>query len=144
MYDARLVAEMADMTLAAKERFGEKFFKVSPAAYFIDNVKAQAGRTRTPPDWWRDLRKEEERRRWQADRDDHASSQSFEKAFDAYLETEAREAFGRVMDRIFQDLQTGGQSEADAKEQAHRFARTHFLNRFRAEHPEWRSANGDA
>jgi hypothetical protein len=138
-YDARLIAEIADMTLAAREKFGEKFFKVSPAAYFMDNVKTQAGRTRTPPDWWRELRKEEERRRWQADRDEAASTQPFEKVFDAYLETEAREAFGRVMDRIFQDLKTGGQSDADAKEQARQFARGHFANRFRAEHPEWKS-----
>jgi hypothetical protein len=135
-YDARLVAEIADMTLAARDKFGEDFFKVSPVAYFIDNVRAQAGRTRTPPDWWRELRKEEERRRWQADRDD-AASQPFEQAFDTYLETEAREAFGRVMDRIFQDLKAGGQNDDDAKRNAAHFARTHFSRRFRAEHPEW-------
>ena len=141
-YDARLIAEIADMTLAAREKFGEKFFKVSPAAYFMDNVKMQAGRTRTPPDWWRELRKEEERRRWKADGDEAAPTQPFEKAFDAYLETEAREAFGRVMDSIFQDLKAGGQSDADAKEQARQFARGHFANRFRAEHPEWRNDGG--
>ena len=39
-YDPRLIAECADMTLAAKERFGEKFFKTGPQAYFIDNLKA--------------------------------------------------------------------------------------------------------
>lgn len=140
-YDARLIAEIADMTLAAREKFGEKFFKVSPAAYFMDNVKMQAGRSRTPPDWWRELRKEEERRRWQADRDEVAPTQPFEKLFDAYLETEAHEAFGRVMDRIFQDLKAGGQSDDDAKEQARRFARGHFANRFRAEHPECRDGD---
>jgi len=138
-HDARLIAEIADMTLAARERFGEKFFKVSPAAYFMDNVKEQAGRRRTPPDWWRELRKEEERRRWQADRGDATSTQPFEEALNAYLEKEAREAFDRVMDRIFQDLKAGGQSNADAKEHAHSFARAHFANRFRAEHPEWSS-----
>ena len=136
-YDRRLVAECADMTQAARERFGESFFKTSPQAYFIDNLKAQAGRTRTPPDWWRELRKEEEKRRWQADREERASSLGFDKAFEAFLETEAREAFDRVMERVFQDLKSGGQPEQEAKDNARHFARTHFVRRFRAEHPEW-------
>ena len=62
------------MTLAAKERNGETFFKTSPQAYFVDNLKEQAAGRRTPPDWWRNLRKEEERRRWQADRDEREAS----------------------------------------------------------------------
>jgi hypothetical protein len=139
IYSPRLIAECADMTLAAKERNGEEFFKKSPQAYFMDNLQEQAAGRRTPPDWWRELRKEEERRRWQADRDqrDATNQQGFETAFDSYLKTEAREAFDRVMDRIFNDLRSGGQSESDAKENAVHFARTHFVSRFRAEHPEW-------
>lgn len=136
-YDAKLVAEIADMTLAAKEKFGESFFKVSPAAYFIDNVKAQAGRTRTPPDWWRELRKEEERRKWKDERQERGEDAPFDQAFNTYLETEAREAFDRIMDRIFQDLRSGGQSDDDARENARHFARTHLVQRFRSEHPEW-------
>ncbi len=58
----RLLAEWVDITLAARERFGETFFKRSPAAYFTDNVKAAAVGRRTPPDWWLDVRKEEQRR----------------------------------------------------------------------------------
>lgn len=141
-YDPKLIAECADMTLAAKERSGDAFFKKSSQAYFIDNLQEQAAGRRTPPDWWRELRKEEERRRWQADRDrrDASSQEGFEAAFDAYLKTDAREAFDRVMDRIFQELKTAGQSEADAKHNAAYHTRTHFVNRFRAEHPEW---NGD-
>ena len=139
-YNPRLIAECADMTLAAKERSGERFFTKSPQAYFIDNLREQAAGHRTPPDWWRELRKEEERRRWQADRSDGAAatSQIFNAAFDEYLETEAREAFGRVMDRIFQDLRAAGQSDDEASEHARLFTRTHFLNRFRAEHPQWK------
>jgi hypothetical protein len=49
--------------LAAKERFGDAFFKRSPQAYFVDNVKHAAAGTRTPPDWWHELRKAEQRRR---------------------------------------------------------------------------------
>jgi len=138
-YDSKLIAECADMTLAAKERLGENFFTNSPQAYFIDNLREQAAGRRTPPDWWRELRKEEERRRWQADRDERTanSTQKFEDAFDAYLKSEARESFDRVMDRIFQELRSGGQTESDARENAEHFARTHFAGRFRAEHPEW-------
>ena len=86
-YNPRLVAECADMTLAAKERLGDKFFTKSPQAYFMDNLQEQAAGRRTPPDWWRELRKEEERPRWQADRDGRAANaaQGFETAFDAYL-----------------------------------------------------------
>lgn len=142
-YDPKLIAECADMTLAAKERLGDGFFTKSPQAYFVDNLREQAAGRRTPPDWWRDLRKAEERRRWQADRDERAAtaSKTFETAFDTYLKTEAREAFDRVMDRIFQDLKAGGQSANDAKENAAHYARTHFVNRFRAEHPEWNEDN---
>ena len=136
-YDARLVAECADMTLAARERNGEAFFTTSPQAYFIDNLKKQAAGERTPPDWWRELRKEEESKRWQADRQERTPHGGFDAAFDAYLQTEAKEAFGKIMDRIFQDLTAGGQSERDAKQNASHFTRTHFVRRFRAEHPEW-------
>jgi hypothetical protein len=114
------------------------FFKNSPQAFFIDNLKEQAAGRRTPPDWWRAVRKEEERRRWQADRESSELSDSFEEVFNAYLQTEAREAFDRVMDRIFQDLKSSGQSDSDAKQNANHFARTHFVSRFRAEHPEWK------
>ena len=55
-YDPKLIAECADMTLAAKERLGEGFFTKSPQAYFVDNLREQAAGRRTPPDWWRDLR----------------------------------------------------------------------------------------
>ena len=41
------------------------------------------------------------------------------------------------MDRIFEDLKSGGQTEADARQNAQHFARTHFARRFRTEHPEW-------
>jgi len=141
-FDSRHIAECADMTLAAKERFGGTFFKKSPQAYFIDNLKAQATRNRTPPDWWQEMRKEEERRRWQANHEGRTPSKRFDEAFEAYLKTEAREAFDRVMDRVFQDLKAGGQTEADARQNAVHFTRMHFANRFRAEHPEWRDDDG--
>ena len=51
------IREWVDITLAAKERFGLKFFKRSPMAYLIDNLKKSASDGRTPPDWWHDIRK---------------------------------------------------------------------------------------
>jgi hypothetical protein len=59
-YPSRLLLEWADITLAAKERHGISFFKRSPQAYFIDNVRHAVAGRRTPPDWWRQLRKVEE------------------------------------------------------------------------------------
>jgi hypothetical protein len=64
-YPHRLLQEWADITLAALERFGRSFFKKSPQAYFVDNVKHAAAGTRTPPDWWHDVRKSELWRRAQ-------------------------------------------------------------------------------
>ncbi len=59
-YPSRLLQEWADITLAAKERHGASFFKRSPQAYFIDNVRHAVAGRRTPPDWWHQLRKAEE------------------------------------------------------------------------------------
>ena len=136
-YAPRLVAEIADMTLAAKERNGQSFFKTSPQAYFIDNLQEQAAGRRTSPDWWRELRKQEEQKRRQADQAGASAADGFEQALDAYLQTQARDEFARVIDRIFHDLKTAGQPDDDARRNATYFARTHLVHRFRAEHPEW-------
>jgi hypothetical protein len=61
-YPGRLLQEWADITLAAQERFGKTFFNRSPMAYFVHNVQESAKGTRTPPDWWHEVRKEELRR----------------------------------------------------------------------------------
>ncbi len=61
-HPARLLQEWADITLAARERFGQSFFSRSPQAYFVHNVQESAKGNRTPPDWWHDVRKEETRR----------------------------------------------------------------------------------
>ena len=63
-YSPKLITEWADITLAARERHGEKFFKKSAQAYFMDNIRHAAAGTRSAPDWWRELRhKEDEHRR---------------------------------------------------------------------------------
>ena len=58
-YPTRLIQEWVDITLAAKERFGSAFFKKSPAAFFVNNVRHAGAGTRTPPDWWQELRRAE-------------------------------------------------------------------------------------
>jgi hypothetical protein len=129
-YDARLVAKISDMTLAAGDKFGPSFFKRSPQAYFIDNLKAQAARKRTAPDWWRELRKAEELMLWNASTAIESDDHRFQNEFDAYLETEARDGFDRVMHKIFADFKAAGQSDVEARENAERHARTHFRHRF--------------
>ena len=58
----RVIREWLDITLAAKERFGPGFFRRSPQAYLVDNVREAVGSGRTAPDWWHDLRSQEKRR----------------------------------------------------------------------------------
>lgn len=58
-YPAPLLREWSDITLAAMEKMGQSFFKKSPAAYFLDNVKNASQGTRTAPDWWHEMRKAE-------------------------------------------------------------------------------------
>lgn len=57
-----VLREWADITLAARERKGERFFRKSAQAWFVDNVKQAAAGNRTPPDWWHELHKVEQRR----------------------------------------------------------------------------------
>jgi hypothetical protein len=132
-FKSHVVAQCADITLAAQERFGESFFKQSPQAHFMDNVKHFADGTRTPPDWWRELKKHEELQRRNASTR-IAPDDAFEAEFEEYLQTEARDAFERVMQRIFTDFKAVGQSDPDARENAQHHARTHFRHRFRAKY----------
>jgi len=137
-YPATLVEQWADITLAAIERHGTEFFTRSPQAYFVDNVKAAADQRRTPPDWWRELRKQElqqereqDRRRWSVSAEKEATA-----AFDKYLRTEARETFERITLRLIADLRNAGQPEPQARDNAAHMARMHLWNRYRQEHPE--------
>ena len=58
-YPHRAVREWLDITLAAQERYGPKFFKRSPQAFLVDNLKQAAASGRTPPEWWHELRTQE-------------------------------------------------------------------------------------
>ena len=117
-YPCALLREWADITLAAKERFGSSFFKRSPVAYFLDNVKKSSEEGRTPPDWWLDIRKEEERRQGNRDR---KRSGIFQR--EASSETGGRELFDRIRGELFSQLQSSGLDEKSALDEASRQAR---------------------
>lgn len=93
-YPHRLLAEWADITQAAAERFGRPFFKKSPMAYFVDSVANAAKGIRTPPDWWRALAQAETPK----DLNDR----------------ECHDLFERIRGEVFGEAVTAGQgSEAD-------------------------------
>jgi hypothetical protein len=111
-FSSQLLQQWLDITLAARERHGELFFKKSAAAYFIDNVRNAAQNGRTPPDWWHDLVREERRVQAKRCRQEPnggagASSDDPDSALIA--------AFAR-------QFQAAGQSAALATESARRFA----------------------
>ena len=134
-HEPRLLSEWADIALAALERNGEKFFTTSPAAYFIDNIKAASAGKRTPPDWWRELRKRE--RRLEAKQEEAKATLLADRADDAtfqmYLQNEAREAFEEAVCTLFADFTKAGRSEGEARASAEQHARLHLLNRYRHE-----------
>lgn len=57
-YPQRLISEWIDITQAARERFGARFFRKSPMAYLVDSLGKAASGTRTAPDWWREVSRE--------------------------------------------------------------------------------------
>lgn len=58
-FSVPMLREWADITLAAMLQKDRKFIRKSPQAYFVDNIKHAAAGTRTPPDWWHELKKRE-------------------------------------------------------------------------------------
>ena len=87
---------------------------------------------RTPPDWWRELRLAELRRRTPSVPEEQ------EAAFDAYLEQEAHDTFQHVMSSLFAELRSSGMSEPEARDRATDIARSNLRARFHHDHPEHR------
>jgi hypothetical protein len=130
-YKPALVQEWADIALAAKER---GLITKSPQAYFMHYIREAATKRTTPPDWWREARKEEFLR--QQPRAEPGSTDDEKRRFETYLRTEAADAFERVMGRLFQKLTEAGQNEHDARASAEYTARMHLRRKFREDHPE--------
>jgi hypothetical protein len=142
-YNHQLIQVWADITIAAGER-SPSFFKVSPEAYFLDNIEKASKGARTPPDWWYEHRKEAERRDRESKRlllelpepSDPAPEVEVdeEAAFDAYLEGEGRAVFAEVLGRLLTQFLASGRSRRDSERTAIELARTHLRNRFQHEY----------
>jgi hypothetical protein len=113
--------EWTDITLAAKERFGHAFFKKSPQAYLVDNLKNAVRGMRTPPDWWHDVRRAEAR----AQAKSHVATRKTLVGEMLDVPEEARQAYERIAAEMFAVFRAGGQPEAAAKANAEKFAREH-------------------
>lgn len=120
-FSPSIVREWADITLAAIERFGPTFFNRSPVAYFLDNLKKSVADGRTPPDWWHDIRKAEERKQARRDRDRFGRKRQA-----SSLEDSSRQAFDQLRDDLFQQLRSAGLDERVALREASRQAQRHF------------------
>lgn len=116
-YPGRMVSEWLDITLAAKERFGNSFFRSSPAAYLVDNLKNAEQGTRTAPDWWHDIRKAEERANATRAKDLAPSCQE-----NAKVPIKAMESLEDLNESIFQHFIAAGQAPDVALVNAKRFA----------------------
>jgi hypothetical protein len=114
-YPVSAVREWVDITMAAQERFGPKFFNRSPAAYFVDNVQKAAAAGRTPPDWWHDIRKAEERRQAAVDRTGAKRSRQAPGACDS-------QTFNKIRADIFEQLQSADMPQSLALSEATRRA----------------------
>ena len=126
-----LVQEWADITLAAVER---GMIKKSPPSYFMHYIQEAEAKRTTPPDWWQELHRRERKER-RAERNTAARANPDE-SFEQYLRCDAREAFDRVMQRVFQGLRDAGQSETEARDNADYMARVHLRQQFLRDHPE--------
>ena len=129
-YPLSTVREWADITLAATERFGMRFFKRSPVAYFLDNLKKSVADGRTPPDWWHDIRKAEDREQARHDRDRPAKKRQ-----GSSLEDSSRQAFDHLRSELFQQLRSAGLDECAALREASRQAQRHFVPKTGHERP---------
>ena len=116
-----MLREWTDIALAARERFGPTFFKKSPQAYLVDNLKKAARGIRTPPDWWHDVRRAEAR--VQAKPQAAAATQVVGELLD--IPEQARQAYEQIAKDMFAFFKAGGQPESAAKVNAEKFAREH-------------------
>lgn len=92
-YTEKQVQVWTDVTLAAIESKGQKFFRVSPQAFLMDNLKQAAAGKRTPPDWWHELRKR---------RNERAATNAIEQ--ETILLEQYRESFERAQRKAFKEF----------------------------------------
>ncbi len=141
-YKHNLVQQWADITLAAKERHGLRFFKKSPQAYFMDNLREATENGRMPPDWWWACKREEEQRiaspvakklveelQRFTDRRETAGPRS-ETEFLEFLRGAGRAEFDVLLRQTFEDFRQGGTPPQQAQERATAVCVEHLRKRF--------------
>lgn len=116
-FSMTLLREWTDIGLAAKERFTASFFKKSPQAWLVDNLKNAAAGRRTPPDWWYDQRRAEARTRASVGRPKETPVCELPN-----LPDESRQAFERIADSAFSIFLKMGQPQDAAKANAEKLA----------------------
>ena len=114
-----MLREWVDITQAAKERFGPRFFKKSPQAYLVDSLKHAATGNRTPPDWWHEVRRAENLKLKAIRRSHHEISVNETPD----VPQESRQAYERIVKDMFAFFCDAGQPEAAARVNAEKLAR---------------------
>ena len=135
-----MVKQWIQITLAAKDR---SLIRTTPAAYFPDNVRNARNGKRTPPDWWSELQKAEDRRQWQEAGKvlrSHLKTQAKARGvaiptFEEYMRTqETQEAFDKVLGDVFDVFsQDGSLNEHQRRELSEHHAERHMRNRYKQE-----------
>jgi hypothetical protein len=112
-----LLREWTDIALAAKERFSDSFFKRSPQAWLVDNLKNAAVGRRTPPDWWHEQRRAELRARASERRANVPTVCELPN-----LPDESRQTFEKIAGEMLSVFLKMGQPEIVAKANAEKIA----------------------
>ena len=116
-FSMSMLREWTDIALAAKERFTLSFFKKSPQAWLVDNLKSAAAGRRTPPDWWDQLRREESRALAKA-----RSAVKLPVGDTPDVPENSRDAYEKVTADMFSIFMANGQPEGVARANAEKFA----------------------
>ncbi len=93
-------------------------------AYLMDNLKHAAAGTRTPPDWWHDVRRAEDRARAERARERRRSTQVPDQ-----LPQQAMDSLGDLHETMFEQFLSAGQSESVARRNAQRYGKARWTRR---------------
>ncbi len=103
----------------------------------MDGIKRAATGQGRWPDWWLQLRKDEERVQREEQRrgsgfffGDKACQAKEEKEFEEFLRTEVADEFHKKLQRVFRQFTDAGKNEPEAREYAEKMTRMHFRRRF--------------
>jgi len=140
-FKPHLIQLWSDITLAKLESHGRHSFTNCPEAFFMDNIQNASKGQRTPPDWWLQLKKEEERRHWQPqrrqcdsnvhiDQHQHAWKKARAEAFKKYVhEKVGKKAYDRHVEMLLNRFKDTIPSR-QALNLAIREAERHFASAF--------------